>query len=97
VVLHNITDLSGLHETTIWICLVLHEMSYFAMEERQVFISFCMKARCTVMLHTGTDISEITKSGFVWFCKKAPQLYIIYSNIIIFFPNSNWQACSKII
>jgi|SRR6218665_16788 len=25
-------------------------------------------------LHTGTDISEITKSGFVWFCKKAPQM-----------------------
>jgi len=24
-------------------------------------------------LHTGTDISEITKSGFVWFCKNAPQ------------------------
>jgi len=25
-------------------------------------------------LHTGTDIFEITKSGFVRFCKKAPQL-----------------------
>jgi len=25
-------------------------------------------------LHTGTDKSEITKSGFVWFCKKAPQM-----------------------
>jgi len=24
--------------------------------------------------HAGTDISEITKSGFVWFCKKAPQM-----------------------
>jgi len=23
-------------------------------------------------LHTGTDVSEITKSGFVWFCKIAP-------------------------
>jgi len=25
-------------------------------------------------LHTGTDISEITKSGFVCFCKKAPHM-----------------------
>jgi len=25
-------------------------------------------------LHAGNDISEITKSGFVWFCRKAPQM-----------------------
>ena len=26
-------------------------------------------------IHTGTDISKITKGGFVRFCKKSPQLY----------------------
>jgi len=40
------------------------------------FICFCIKARSTLLvhwcnnngLHSGTDISEITKRGFVWFC-----------------------------
>jgi len=38
-----------------------------------------MKARCTPMqiimdyTQVGRGISEMTKSGFVWFCKKAPQ------------------------
>src|SRR6218665_393158 len=30
-------------------------------------------------LHARTDISEITKSEFVWFCQKAPQLTISLS------------------
>src|SRR6218665_2216555 len=29
-------------------------------------------------LHAGTDNYEITKSGFVWFCKKALQLLLCY-------------------
>ena len=28
-------------------------------------------------LHAGSDISEITKSGFVWFCRKASQLAMV--------------------
>src|SRR6218665_1089880 len=37
-------------------------------------------------LHTGTDISEITESGFVWFCKKAPQFYNVCVRCGPFYP-----------
>src|SRR6218665_3782045 len=63
------------HETTIWICLVMHENVLFCNGKTLVIYVFLHETDANHNgLHTGTDISEITKSEFVWFCKKAPQL-----------------------
>jgi len=69
-----------LHGTTLGICLVMHEISYFAMEKRYRYRTYMLLHQSTMYtdanhsgLRAGTDISQIAKSGFVRFCRKASQ------------------------
>ena len=78
---HDITDLSGfacndnvdltgyarkiiiLQWETLGICLLLHEGTVYTDANNNGLLADRPRA-----------ISEMTKTGFVWFCKKAPQM-----------------------
>ena len=60
----------------------------FCNEKSLGIYMLCIKAQCMPMqnnngLHAGTDISEITKSGFVWFCKNAPLLLSLLLSLLL--------------